>query len=69
MAKRRKKGFEEKHSFVFLATLPVSLPLAVAADMKKNSKKTAKKRKIFIPKDVRDMDGYQFEEYVARQLT
>lgn len=69
MAKRRKKkGFEEKHPFIFLATLPVSLPLAVAADMKKNSKKTTKKRKVFIPKDIRDMDGYQFEEYVARQL-
>ena len=86
MAKKRKKGFEERHPFVFLATLPVSLPLAVASDMKKQKKgaakkkKTATKKSIFgdtkipkrparIPKDVKDMNGYEFEEYVARRLT
>ena len=45
MTRRRKKGFEERHPFVFLATLPVSLPLAVASDMKKQKKGATKKKK------------------------
>ena len=44
MTRRRKKGFEERHPFVFLATLPVSLPLAVASDMKKKKKKESRKK-------------------------
>lgn len=34
--------------------------------MKNDGKKT--KKKTHIPKSVSEMDGYQFEEYVARQL-
>ena len=86
MAKKRKKGFEERHPFVFLATLPVSLPLAVASDMKKQKKGATKKKKATkrkstfgtsksskrptrIPKDIKNMNGYEFEEYVACRLT
>lgn len=79
MAKKRKKGFEEKHPFIFFATLPVSLPFMAAADIKKQKKKATKKRSTFgsskipkrparIPKAIENMNGYEFEEYVARRL-
>lgn len=72
MAKKRgkgKKGFEEKHPFIFLATLPVSLPIAVAADMAKQKKPAKKRGRLMrLPRNVMEMDGYQFEEYVARKL-